>query len=129
MWDPRAVIVAVVADAALIGAFAALGRRTHERGVLGDYGLGLATTAWPFLAGAAVGWLITRAWTSPLRPLRSGVGIWLASVVGGMLLRAVSGQGTDPAFVVVAAATLALLLVGWRAIAFYLQSAGSAGQV
>ena len=54
------------------------------------------------------------------RPGRSGshgLGVWAATVVGGMLLRAASGQGTAVAFVVVATLTLCLCLVGWRVIA------------
>lgn len=43
--------------------------------------------------------------------------VWAATLVGGMLLRLATGQGVQIAFVVVAAITLAVLLVGWRGIA------------
>ena len=36
---------------------------------------------------------------------------------GGMILRALSGQGVQVAFVIVAASVLLLLLVGWRLVA------------
>ena len=49
--------------------------------------------------------------------MRTGLGIWAATVIGGMLLRAASGQGTAPAFIIVATLTLLVLLVGWRVIA------------
>ena len=43
--------------------------------------------------------------------------LWAVTVVGGMLLRAVTGQGVVPAFVIVASIVLFLFLVGWRLIA------------
>lgn len=100
-------------DAVLVVAFAATGRATHD----GDVWSGLAVTAWPFLAALVVGWLITRAWRAPSAPVRVGIGVWLTTVVGGMLLRALSGQGTAIAFVIVATATLFVALVGWRFVA------------
>ncbi|MCH1883527.1 DUF3054 domain-containing protein [Agrococcus sp. ARC_14] len=113
---------AVAIDVVLVVAFAAIGRATHHDGVLGESGLGLATTAWPFLAALAAGWLTSRGWRAPTAPLRTGVPLWLVTVVGGMLLRAVSGQGTAVPFIVVATLTL-LLLVGWRAIAATVRTA------
>lgn len=113
----RVVGAALAVDVVLVVAFAALGRRTHDDGdVLGPGGLGLAQTAWPFLVALAVGWGIARAWRGPAAPLRSGLPIWIATVVVGLLLRLVSGQGIAPAFVVVATLTLGLLLVGWRGV-------------
>ncbi|RZI93400.1 MAG: DUF3054 domain-containing protein [Microbacterium sp.] len=93
--------------------FAATGRASHDS----DVWAGLFTTAWPFLAALVVGWLVTLAWRSPFAPLRTGLGIWAVTVVGGMLLRAASGQGTALPFIVVATLVLGALLVGWRAIA------------
>lgn len=113
----RTVWLAIAADAVLVIAFAAIGRASHDEGVLGAWGAGLATTAWPFLAALAVGWLASVGWRAPLAPLRTGVPLWLVTVVGGMLLRALSGQGTAVPFIVVAALTLLVLLVGWRALA------------
>ena len=110
---PRAIAVALLLDIALVVAFAALGRASHDSDVFG----GLWQTAWPFLVGLALGWLVTLAWRAPLAPVRTGLGIWAATVIGGMLLRAASGQGTAPAFIIVATLTLLVLLVGWRVIA------------
>jgi len=109
----RWALVAFAVDAALVVAFAATGRATHD----GDVWAGLAQTAWPFLAALALGWVVTRAWRRPTAPVRTGVGVWLTTVVGGMLLRALSGQGTAVAFVIVATLTLLAALVGWRLIA------------
>ena len=48
----------------------------------------------------------------------TGLIVWVATLVVGMLLRLVTGQGTAVAFIVVAMLTLAVLLLGWRAIAW-----------
>ena len=82
--------------------------------VLGDAGLGLATTAWPFLVALALGWLVCLGWRRPLSIVRTAVPVWVVTVAGGMLLRAVSDQGTALPFVIVATVTLLVLLVGWR---------------
>jgi hypothetical protein len=100
-------------DVMLVLAFAAIGRASHGE----DWLVGLGMTAWPFLVGLVAGWLITRAWRAPAAPVRTGLGVWAATVVGGMLLRSASGQGTAVAFIVVATLTLCLFLVGWRLIA------------
>jgi hypothetical protein len=42
--------------------------------------------------------------------------IWAVTVVLGLLLRAVSGQGTALPFIIVATLTLALFLLGWRSV-------------
>ena len=109
----RTIALALVVDTVLVVAFAALGRASHDSDILG----GLWQTAWPFLVGLAVGWLVTLAWRAPLEPVRTGLGVWAATVIGGMLLRAASGQGTAVAFIIVATLTLLVLLVGWRVIA------------
>jgi cell division protein FtsW (lipid II flippase) len=109
----RAVAFALGLDILLVIAFAAVGRASHDS----DVWTGLGQTAWPFLAGIAAGWLVTRAWRAPAAPVRTGLGVWAVTVAGGMLLRAASGQGTAFAFIVVAAVTLLIALVGWRVIA------------
>lgn len=113
-------LLAFALDAALVVVFAAIGRASHDdggAGVLAEGGLGLATTAWPFLAALVVGWLVSLAWRRPAAPLRTGVPVWLVTVGGGMLLRTLSGQGTALPFVVVATLALLALLVGWRILA------------
>ncbi|BAJ73018.1 hypothetical protein MTES_0054 [Microbacterium testaceum StLB037] len=107
----------LLVDVVLVIVFAAIGRATHDGDVLGPLGSGLATTAWPFLVALVLGWLIARAWRAPLAPLRTGLIVWAVTVVVGMVLRAVSGQGVAVAFVIVASITLALFLVGWRVVA------------
>lgn len=104
---------AAVADLVLILVFAAVGRDAHQRG---DVVSGVLLTAWPFLAGAAAGWLAARAWRDPLSVRRSGLAVWLGSLVGGMLLRAVTGQTVVLPFVIVALLSLGVLLVGYRLV-------------
>ena len=93
--------------------FAAVGRRTHAEGISAA---GLLGTAWPFLAGTVTGWGIARAWRRPV-PLSTGLLVWVATVVVGLLLRRLAGDGTATAFVLVAATTLGALLLGWRVLA------------
>lgn len=109
--------LALVLDAVLVVVFAAIGRATHDGDVLGPFGSGLATTAWPFVAALLVGWLVTRAWRRPTAVVRTGLPVWAITVALGMVLRALSGQGVAVAFIIVATLTLALLLLGWRGIA------------
>ncbi len=98
-------------DTCLVLAFVLIGRASHHDGG----GLaGLASTAWPFLTGLAAGELITRSWRRPAALFPTGVGVWLSTVAGGMILRVVAGQGTAIAFIMVALAFLGLFLLGWR---------------
>jgi hypothetical protein len=105
-------LVALAVDAVLVVVFAAIGRASHDESVFP----GLLGTAWPFLVALAAGWLLSLAWRAPSAPVRSGVPVWVVTVAGGMLLRAVSGQGVQLAFVIVATLVLLLFLVGWRAL-------------
>jgi hypothetical protein len=109
----RSAWLAAALDVACVLVFVILGRASHGEGLTG-----VASTAWPFLAGLAGGWLATAGLAGrPLQPFRlwpAGVGAWLGAVALGMLLRVMSGQGTAPAFIGVALAFLGLLLLGWR---------------
>lgn len=107
----RTVVVAAAADIILILAFAAIGRDAHHRE---EPVLGVLLTAWPFLAGAAAGWMAARVWRRPLSVLRAGVPVWLGCLVGGMLLRALTAQTVVLPFIIVATLALALFLVGYR---------------
>ena len=107
----RSVRLAVLLDCCCVLVFVIIGRASHTKGEsLG----GVASTAWPFLAGLAGGWLAARAWRRPLRLWPAGVGAWLGTVALGMVFRVVSGQGTAFAFILVALAFLGLFLFGWR---------------
>jgi len=118
----RPVRLAVVLDCCCVLAFVIIGRGSHAKG---ETLPGIASTAWPFLAGLAGGWLAARAWRRPLGLAPAGVSAWLGAVVLGMALRVVSGQGTAVAFVVVALAFLGLFLLGWRLVARLLAGPGA----
>jgi FtsH-binding integral membrane protein len=107
-------VTGAVLDLCCVGAFVAIGRASHSEG---DALAGLARTAWPFLAGLVVGWLVTRAWRRPAALVPTGVGVWVSTVALGMVLRVTSGQGTATAFIAVALAFLGLFLLGWRLVA------------
>ena len=107
-------IGALVLDAVLVVVFAVIGRSSHSEGL---DAAGVWGTAWPFLAGLAIGWVVARAWRHPSAPWPTGVIVWAATVIVGMLLRIASGQGVQVAFVIIAAVTLAILLIGWRGVA------------
>ncbi|WP_062528682.1 DUF3054 domain-containing protein [Demequina rhizosphaerae] len=112
----QAALGAAALDAGAIVVFSAIGRASHDEGILGANGLGLATTASPFLTGAALGWVIARAWTRPCDWRRTGVIVWASTLVGGMVLRIVYGQGVQVSFVIVAGTVLASFLIGWRVV-------------
>jgi Protein of unknown function (DUF3054) len=106
--------LALLADVFLVLVFVVIGRASHHAGD----GAGVAGTAWPFLAGLAIGEVATRAWRRPVALWPTGVGVWLATVGAGQLLRVISGQGADVAFIIVSAAFLGLFLLGWRLAAW-----------
>lgn len=106
-----AVLLAV--DVVAVLAFAALGRRNHAEGV--DVA-GIVETAAPFLAGAVVGAGLARSWRDPLA-WRAGLITWLGAAVLGLALRALVLGRLPLSFAVVATVSLAVLLLGWRAVA------------
>jgi Protein of unknown function (DUF3054) len=107
----RPVAIALLVDVACVVVFCTIGRRSHAEGITLE---GVAETAWPFLTGTAVGWLVTRAWRRPTALTPTGLGVWFCTVAIGMLLRKLTSQGTALSFVVVASVVTAILLLGWR---------------
>ncbi len=103
---------AALADIVAVLVFCAVGRRSHAEGLTVA---GVAETAWPFLAGTAVGWLLIRAWRRPTAVVPTGVVVWACTVVIGMLLRKATSAGVAVSFIVVASVATAVLLLGWRA--------------
>ena len=101
----------VLADVCCVLVFVVIGRANHHAG---ESAAGVASTAWPFLAGLAAGEVVTRAWRRPLALVPAGVGVWAGTVIGGQLLRVISGQGTALAFIIVSVLFLGLFLLGWR---------------
>lgn len=84
---------ALVIDVILVIVFASLGRSSHDEAL--DL-VGLAGTAWPFLGGLTIGWFLT-AWLrrdkfDAYAAVPTGLVLWVSALVGGMLLRALTGQ-------------------------------------
>jgi hypothetical protein len=110
--EPRRRPAWLAIDVVAVLVFCAVGRRSHDEGLNVT---GVALTAWPFLTGTIVGWLVSRAWRRPTAVAPTGVIVWLCTVAVGMLLRKASSAGVAASFVVVAASVTAVLLLGWRA--------------
>jgi hypothetical protein len=107
----RTAAVAFLADCCCVLAFVIVGRHTHHDG---DSLAGIWHTAWPFLAGLALGVAAMRGWRRPLAVVPAGVGAWLGAALAGMAIRVLAGQGTAAAFIAVTLAFLALFVLGWR---------------
>lgn len=105
---------APVADALCVLLFCAIGRRSHAEGVTVA---GVAETAWPFLVGAGVGWLVSAGWRRPLAIAPTGVAVWVCTVAVGMVLRRANSGSVAATFVVVASLVTGALLLGWRVAA------------
>ncbi|OYN81102.1 DUF3054 domain-containing protein [Mycolicibacterium sphagni] len=112
--DTRPAALALAGDIVCVVVFCAIGRRSHAEGLTLD---GLAETAWPFLSGTLIGWVLSRGWRAPTAIAPTGVTVWLATVVVGMLLRKASSQGVAASFIIVASVVTALLLLSWRGLA------------
>ncbi|MEO6826424.1 MAG: DUF3054 domain-containing protein [Microbacteriaceae bacterium] len=108
------IVWAGILDVVLLFVFVLIGRGSHDEGFTVA---GVLQTYWPFLAGLAIGWVAAMAWRHPFGLPLPGIPIWLITVVGGMLFRVLSGQGTALAFILVATLAIGILLVGWRALA------------
>nr|WP_156609782.1 DUF3054 domain-containing protein [Auraticoccus cholistanensis] len=103
----------VVADLAAVVLFVLAGVRTHDGGIAAA---DVAATAWPFLLALLVGWALVRLWRAP-RLLPSGLVVWLVTAAGGLWLRVLLTEDTARLpFVLVTLLTLAVLLLGWRAV-------------
>ncbi|MBD8536488.1 DUF3054 domain-containing protein [Plantibacter sp. CFBP 13570] len=112
---PAGFAATVGIDLLAVVVFVLIGRASHGEGILG-----LLVTLWPFAVGLLVGHVL--ALVLGQRETRSvrwaGVVVWVSTVVVGMVLRAVSGQGVQLSFVIVTVLVLAALLLGWRLVAW-----------
>jgi hypothetical protein len=109
----RTAVPALIADVLAVLAFVVLGKATH--GELTD-AVGVLVTAAPFLAGVALGWCSTLVRTAPVT-LRAGALVLGCTLLVGLIGRAVVTGRLPVTFVLVTVLTLAVLLLGWRAVA------------
>ncbi|MGM7672027.1 DUF3054 domain-containing protein [Microbacterium sp. A93] len=105
----------IVIDVVLVAVFCVIGRLSHAEGIFSDIP-GLLNTTWPFIVAVLVAHAVVLMRRARAERMSTGAAIWAITVVGGLLLRAVSGQGTALPFIIVATLVLALFLIGWRAI-------------
>lgn len=112
--SPRRIpALALAADVAAVVVFAAIGRLSHGES---DDLLGLLGTVAPFAAGLAAAWAVPRVRMAPVS-VRSGGIVLVGTVVVGLLLRAAFTGRLPVTFVLITTITLAVLLLGWRALA------------
>jgi len=111
----RAVVArAAVIDIVSVLAFVAIGRRNHDEGTAI---IPVFSVAAPFLIALAAAWAGGRAWRAP-QSLRTGVAVWVPTVVVGLALRRlVFDHGIATPFVIVATLFLGFALLGWRLVA------------
>lgn len=101
-------------DSVLVLIFAVAGNRSHDTGLNPS---DIFSTAWPFLAGLAGGWALTRSWRHPHSIWPHGL-ILVGLTVGlGMVLRVImTDGGAQPSFIMVATGVIAAFLLGRRAL-------------
>lgn len=104
----------VVADLLCVLALALGGKNSHDEA--GSLWLVLVI-AWPYAFAAVLAhlWLTVRG-RQASRVWPDGAIVLAVTYVLGMALRAVSGRGLDPAFLVVAGLFLTLTMLGWRGV-------------
>lgn len=101
-------------DVVAVLVFVAVGRRSHGEA---DALAGVGVTAWPFLAGLAVGWTALLGLRLPPGSARAGAVATAGTILVGMPLRHfVAGEGTALTFVVVATCFVTLFVLGRRVL-------------
>ena len=104
----------LAADLACVLALALGGKSSHEAG---ESDWVLLAIAWPFAvaAGAAHAGLVSQD-RETRRVWPGGASVVAVTYLLGMLLRALSGRGLAPGFLVVAGLFLAATMLGWRGV-------------
>lgn len=104
--------LALAADLVAVMVFAAVGRVNHAES--GDL-WGLLVTLAPFAAGVVAAWATPVVRADP-SGLRAGAVVLAGAVLVGLALRAGFTGRLPLSFAVVTALSLAVLLLGWRAL-------------
>jgi len=110
---PRIPVLALVADVVAVVVFAAIGRAGHAEAASVA---GLVATAAPFLAGLVATWATPWVRSAPAG-LRAGGIVVVGTVALGLLLRFAFLGRLPLSFAIVTTISLAVLLLGWRAVA------------
>ena len=105
----------LLADLGCVLALAIGGKSSHD---VGESAWAVVGIGWPFALAAVLAHLAL--WSRGRTPTRfwpDGTTVLVTTYVLGMLLRAASGRGLAPAFLVVAALFLTATMLGWRLVA------------
>ena len=110
--------VAVALDTIVVLSFTAIGRIFHHETIAPAQWW---QTAWPFLAGMTLGWTLiitTGLRRSPI--FTRGMIVCADTLLFGMLLRALTQQGTAISFICVSVVTLVIMFLGWRVLWWFI---------
>jgi hypothetical protein len=111
--SPRRIpALAFAADVIAVVVFAAVGRISHAEA---ESLSGLLATAAPFLIGLVASWATPVVRAHPVG-IRAGAVVLAGTAVLGLLLRAAFTARLPLSFAVVTIVSLAVLLIGWRAL-------------
>lgn len=110
----------IIFDAIALAVFALLARIAHQSADMPLSFVGWLSTLWPFLIGLGLGWLLlSRATALTVSGARNGRGaaiVWLCTIIVGLVIWALrNGAVPHWSFVLVASATSAVFMFGWRA--------------
>ena len=110
----------IIFDAIALAVFALLARIAHQSADMPLSFVGWLSTLWPFLIGLGLGWLLlSRAPALTVSGARNGRGaasVWLCTIIVGLVIWALrNGAVPHWSFVLVASATSAVFMFGWRA--------------
>ena len=98
-------------DLVIVAIFVAIGRTVHDHA---NRLTGFVSTAWPFVAGLVLAWLVLTWRRRSGRSTSDGAFVTLITVTVAMVLRVLAGQGTAFAFIIVALVFLGVPMIGWR---------------
>lgn len=109
------IVLAFFTDLILLAIFALTGRLSHR---LEISFAGMFETAWPFVVGLVLAWILFRVYRDPAS-LGKGVLVWLTTAVVGLLLRHIFiSSVTSILFVIISIITTGVMLLIWRFVVF-----------
>lgn len=117
LLNPRNV---AIFDGVAVIVFALIARMSHNSADLPFSLLGVLQTAWPFLLGTVIGWLILvfglRA-AHRAAELKPGLVVWGCTVLSGVTIWGIKHAAFPrPLFMLISAVTTAILMLIWRGI-------------
>jgi len=111
----RSVAFACLALDALALALFSLSLRERPEGAEG-----FLASAWPYLAGLLLAWLVARAWRAPRALAWTGIRVWIITAAVALVLRSIVYEPVESGYAILSAVAVGVFLLGWRGIAFVL---------